>query len=346
MSVTIKDVAKAANVSVASVSRVLNGRDNVNEETRKRILAAVRRLRYMPNCAARSLITRRTHTLGALLPDLHGEFFSELIRGIDIAARARGLHLLVSSSHGDADEAAAALRTMRGKVDGLLVMSPYANADFLADNLPPALPTVLINTPHTPENCMAMSVDNHAGAYAMVEHLASLGHRHIAFISGPEDNFEAQNRLHGYRDAMAALLPGVPVQILEGEFTDNSGYLAGQHLLQLEQRPDAVFAANDMMAIGCLSALHEAGLRVPEDIALAGFDDIPLARYITPKLTTVRVHIAELGEQALARLVQAIEEPNTDAEREKTLQSELVLRASSGTGAHETRRKTAHASKV
>jgi LacI family transcriptional regulator len=146
MPATIKDVARAAGVSVATVSRALNGLDNVLPDTRQRILDAARELRFTPSGAARSLITRRTDTIGALLPDLHGEYFSELIRGIDQAARARGLHLLVSSSHGDADEAAAALRAMNGRVDGLLVMSPHADGDFLQHNLPGRLPAVLLNT--------------------------------------------------------------------------------------------------------------------------------------------------------------------------------------------------------
>lgn len=331
MAVTIKDVAKAAHVSVASVSRALNGHDNVNEATRARIMAAARQLRYTPNGAARSLITRRTHTMGALLPDLHGEFFSELIRGIDIAARARGLHLLVSSSHGNADEAAIALRTMRGKIDGLLVMSPYADAGFLEDNLPLALPTILVNTPHATSGVMAINVDNSNGARGMVRHLVAQGRRRIAFIAGPEGNFEAQQRLEGYLGAMAELLPDVTPTVLPGEFTDQSGYQAGIGLLALEPRPDAVFAANDMMAIGCLSALHEAGLQIPQDIALAGFDDIPMARYVTPALTTVRVHMAEVGELALGRLHHVIEHPDENTPgREEILPSERVIRASCG----------------
>ncbi len=141
MSVTIKDVAKAAGVSVASVSRALNGHDSVTPETRQRIVEVAERLRYMPNGAARSLITQRTQTVGAVLPDLHGEFFSELIRGMDAAARARGLHLLVSSSHGSASEVGEVLRALRGRVDGVLIMSPHADAGTLAENLlPPCRP--------------------------------------------------------------------------------------------------------------------------------------------------------------------------------------------------------------
>src|SRR5450755_3579169 len=160
MAVTIKDVAREARVSVASVSRALNGHDTVTEDTRQRIAGVATRLRYVPHSGARSLITRRTQTIGALLPDLHGEFFSELIRGIDLAARARGMHLLVSSSHGDASEAAAALRAMQGRVDGMLVMSPHANADFLCGNLSPHLPAVLMNTRVAGGTHSSFAVDN------------------------------------------------------------------------------------------------------------------------------------------------------------------------------------------
>ena len=179
---TIKDVARAANVSVASVSRALNGGSGVTAETGRRIQEAAARLRYVPHAAARTLITRRTHTIGALLPDLYGEFFSELIRGIDLAARARGLHLLVSSSHDDAAAAAKALRAMQGRVDGLLLMSPHADDAFLRQNLPQGLPTVLMNTRPSGDDYCALSVDNHGGARLMTEHLLALGHRRIVFI--------------------------------------------------------------------------------------------------------------------------------------------------------------------
>lgn len=330
MSVTIKDVAKAAGVSVASVSRVFNGHDNVTRDTCERIMQAARQLRYMPNGAARSLITRRTQTIGALLPDLHGAFFSELIRGIDLAARARGLHLLVSSSHDNADEAASTLRTMRGRVDGLLVMSPHANPGFLSDNLPPALPAVLMNTGSGDGRHAWLTVDNHGGAYAMTRHLMAGGRRRIAFIRGPDNNIDAAERLRGYRDAMGEWVDEPGSCSLSGDFLEESGYRAGRAVLGMTPRPQAVFAANDMMALGCLSAFSEAGVRVPEDIALAGFDDIPMARYTTPSLSTVRVRIAEFGARALERLVEAIERPDDMQAVEQLMPTELVIRTSCG----------------
>jgi LacI family transcriptional regulator len=328
MAQTIKDVARQANVSVATVSRVLNGHTNVTAETRENVLNVAAQMRFIPSGAARSLIMRRTHTVGALLPDLHGEYFSELIRGIDLAARARGLHLLVSSSHGDAAEAAAALRAMNGRVDGLLVMSPHANADFLWGNVPDALPTVLMNTQVAGGKHSSFEVDNYGGAYAMVQHLAGLGHQRIAFIAGPESNFEAQERLRGYRSALSSLVPDSVETVLQGDFTQESGWRAGNQLVALTERPSAVFASNDMMAIGCMSALSDAGLQIPQDISLAGFDDIPTSRYISPSLTSVRARITELGALALERLASCIEEPARITAQRQTLRTDLMLRAS------------------
>jgi LacI family transcriptional regulator len=326
---TIKDVARAAGVSVASVSRALNGHENVTDETRARILKAADDLRYVPHAAARSLITRRTDTVGAVLPDLHGEFFSELIRGMDTAARGSGRHLLISSSHGSASEAAQALLTLQGRVDGLLVMSPHADTRMLAANLPQALPIVLMNTRIASGSYAALSVDNHGGAAAMMRYLIDSGYRRIAFIGGPAQNFDAEERLRGYREALAAE-PGAVEIVLPGDFSEASGYRAGLDLCARRERPDAIFAANDMMALGCLFALTEHGLRVPDDIALAGFDDVPIARFASPPLSTVRVRIAELGRLAFERLVAAID-GDPDATRiHERLACELVVRQSTG----------------
>ena len=326
---TIKDVARMAGVSVATVSRALNGADNVLPGTRQRILEAARDLRFTPSHAARSLITRRTDTIGALLPDLYGEYFSELIRGIDQAARARGLHLLVSSSHGDADEAAAALRAMNGRVDGLLVMSPHADAEFLQHNLPGSLPAVLINTAADLPGYARFMVDNFGGALAMTRHLVAAGRKRIAFIGGPQGNHEAQERLRGYR---AGLKTGMQESVFEGDFSQETGFAIGRRIAQSKPRPDAVFAANDLTAIGCLAALGEAGLRVPEDLALAGFDDIPIARYVAPALTTIRVHIAALGAAALEMLAKGLEAPGSQVTLTTAMPVELVVRRSCGAG--------------
>lgn len=327
---TIKDVAREANVSVASVSRVLNGLGGVTPETKKIVREVAARLNYIPDNAARSLITGRTNTIGAVLPDLYGEFFSELIRGIDLAARARGLHLLVSSSHDGVADAAAAVRAMRGRVDGMLILSEYVDAAFLEENLPEKLPAVLLDSPVKSARYPVLNIDNRAGAIAMVRHLVEAGHQRVAFITGPKTNFDAQQREKGYRAAMAKHAPDASLVVVDGDFTEESGYRAARELLARKPRPQAVFAANDMMAIGCLYAFKEAGINVPGDIALAGFDDILIARYVTPPLSTVQVRIADLGRLALERLAALLNPTDKTPASVETLGCDIVIRESCG----------------
>ena len=332
---TIKDVAREANVSVATVSRVFNDSGPVSDETRQRIRDVAERLRYFPHGGARSLITSRTSTLGVLLPDLYGEFFSEVIRGMDQAAQRSGYHLLVSSSHDDKAEIEAAMRAMRGRVDGLIAMSPHLDAPSLVANVPSTLPVVLLNCAVTGDDYDALTIENRRGAQAMVGHLLGLGHRRIAIITGAEGNYDAAERLRGYRKTMRDAGVGVPNEWeVAGDFTEASGYRAVGALLALAPRPTAIFAANDSMAIGAMSGLREAGLRVPEDMAVAGFDDVPLARYMSPPLTSVHVAIAELGARAVRTLLHAVAEKNAHARRHQRLGTTLVIRQSCGAMLH------------
>lgn len=321
--VTVRDVAREAKVSVASVSRALNGLDNVTDETRDRILEAARRLRYVPHNGARFLSTSRTDTIGVVLPDLHGEFFSEVIRGADAAAHVCGRQLLLSSSHEDRDTVASVIRSMRGRVDGLLIMSPHVDARVLSDNLTDDLPVVLLNTQLQAGEHPRFMVDNYAGAFAVVSHLAERAQL-IAHITGPKDNYEAEDRRRGWADGAA----GRHGPVLPGDFTEQSGFTAGQALARMAPRPDAVFAANDTMAIGCMDALARAGMRVPEDIAVAGFDDIPIARLMRPALTTASTHIADLSRHALERLVRLIDRGDAGDDLLQTIRPELILRES------------------
>lgn len=326
---TIRDVAERAEVSVASVSRVLTGAGPVTEATRKKVMEAVEALQYVPHSGARSLSTSKTQTIGVILPDLYGEFFSELIRGMDVAARALGYHLIVSSSHDDAEEASAAIRSMRGRVDGLIVLSPHLDAANLATSLAGRLPVLLMNG-GAGAGRPSIVVDNHGGAVQAVEHLVATGRRRIAHISGPTGNLEAEARLAGYLEAMARA--GLPTTVVEGAFDQASGHRAATELANRgADRPDAIFAGNDMMAVGALLALQEAGLAVPEDVALVGFDDVPMAALMRPGLTTLRIRIAETGRNALERLVRLINaagEAVADTACE-VVRPELVVRPSS-----------------
>src|SRR6266702_2865834 len=304
--VTIKDVAREAGVSVATVSRVHNNSRLVTDATRRRVRAVAQRLRYSPNAAARSLSTSRTSSIGVLLPDLYGEFYSELIRGIDQTAQRHGFHLLLAGSHNEKHAIEAALQSMRGRVDGLIVMSPAPGAHFAVRDLPPTFPAVLLNSAAVGAAFDSIAIANTQGAYAMVRHLAALGHRRVAMIRGPARNSDAAERLRGYRTALReAALRAVPAWEVPGDFSETSGFQA------------------------CL-ALLEAGVSVPGDVAVAGFDDIPMARYMHPPLSTVRVDISALGERAARRLLDAIANGRKHQKRRETLPVTLVIRESCG----------------
>lgn len=336
MSVTIRDVARLAGVSVATVSRVLNASAPVRETTRARVLEVAKQLRFSPNTAARTLSRQRAGALGVILPDLYGEFFSELLRGIDQEAQRANHSLLVSSSHHDSRGIGAAVRAMRGRVDGLMVMAPDVEAPLLADVLPHGVPTVLLNGPSVDAEAHEITVDNFGGARAMTRHLLTNGHRRIGFIAGAARNHEASERERGHhaalREAGIAIDPALEVR---GDFSEDGGWRGARELLTRARRPSVIFAANDAMAVGALSALREAGITVPDEVAVAGFDDIPVARFLNPPLTTVRVGIAALGERAASLLLTALAErsPPGAAPRRAVLPAELVIRDSCGASA-------------
>ncbi|MFL5605145.1 MAG: LacI family DNA-binding transcriptional regulator [Gemmatimonadaceae bacterium] len=332
MSVTIKDVARLAGVSVATVSRVLNASAPVQADTRARVLQVARELRFAPNGAARTLSRRRAGALGVILPDLYGEFFSELLRGIDQEAQRAGHSLLVSSSHHDSRGVAAAIRAMRGRVDGLLVMAPEIPAEALDSALPDGLPVVLLNRAPGVAAASVM-VDNYGGAHEMTRHLLSLGHRRIGFLAGAANNADSDERQRGFLDALREA--GVQHDrglCARGDFAEEGGWRGARALLALATPPSVIFAANDAMAVGALSALREAGIDVPADMGVVGFDDIPVARFLHPPLTSVRVGIAALGERGASLLLSTITErpPPPGAPRRDVLPTELVVRASCG----------------
>ncbi len=331
MSATIRDVAREAGVSVATVSRALNSSGPVKASTLTRVRDVARRLHFSPNTAARSLSIRQTHTLGVLLPDVYGEFFSEIIRGIDQTARKHGFHLLVSGAHNEAGEVEAAVRAMRGRVDGLILMAAELDVENLSHSLPERVPAVLINADHDGSRFDTINIDNTEGAATITAHLIALGHRDICLIGGSASNRDAADRENGFRAALAqAHLPLADDRVLHGDFTEAAGYQATERILARSVRPTAIFAANDSMAVGALSALRDAGVRVPEDIAVVGFDDVPIARYVSPSLTTVRVAIATLGACAAERLFDAISAQNRHERKHEVQPTELVIRNSCG----------------
>ncbi len=299
---TIRDVARLAEVSIASVSRALNNLGSVAEGTRRKVEDAARELGYVPHAGARSLSLARTRAVGVVLPDVHGEFFSEVMRGMDRAATERGYVLLLSNMHGAKDHPGAVLATMRGRVDGLIVMAPHLSADEVEKTLPPRLPAVLLNAHGNVASHSSFGVDNALGVKAVVDHLRSIGRRRIVHISGPADNVDAQQRREAFR---ASIGKGAEPVVLAGDYSEESGAEAVRQLVDKGIEFDALFAANDMMAIGAMEELRARGIAVPEKVAVAGFDDVPLARHLG--LTTARVRIDELGSDAITRLIDTIE---------------------------------------
>ncbi|HWI86383.1 MAG TPA: LacI family DNA-binding transcriptional regulator [Sphingomonas sp.] len=320
---TIRDVARQAHLSVASVSRALNGHKSMRPETRARIVAVADALGYVPHAGARSLSMARSNAIGVVLPDLHGEFFSEIVRGMDREATRLGLQLLLSNVHADPSQAWQSLRAMHGRVDGLLLMCPQRRSEGWAGSLPRGLPAVLLNTSDPSGDCPSLRIDNRAGAAAIARHFAEIGRRSIVHIAGPEHNIDARERHEGFEEVLRQLAPDASVTIIRGDFNEESGAEAAARILNEHMKVDAVFAANDMMAVGCLQALRAANVRIPEDIAVAGFDDVPIARYLA--LTTARVGIAEMGARAVIRLTDLLNghDQGTRVELQKP---ELVVR--------------------
>jgi LacI family transcriptional regulator len=327
---TVRDVAREAGVSVASVSRALNGHSNVAPATRDRVFAAMRKLNFVPHAGARNLTRQRSDAIGVVLPDLFGEFFSEIVRGIDQVAHRCGKQLLLANMHGSAHETAAAIRAMRGRVDGLLVMPPQVDEAFFKENLAHGLPTVVINHDASALDLPSVAIDNYAGAYRMTQHLIERGCRRIVHIAGPRHNGDARERQRGFADAMADILGERSPVIATGDFTEDGGRQAAHTLIAGKMPFDAIFAANDVSAIGCLASLTDAGIAVPGQVAVAGFDDIPFARFLAPSLTTMEVHIVELGATAMEMLLQVMHGSSAGGQRHRILTPELVIRQSSG----------------
>lgn len=340
MSSTIRDVAREAGVSISTVSRVMNDSSPVSEEKKKAVTEAAEKLGYAPNPAARSLQNKKTGGIGVLLPYVSGEFFSELLNGLDHAAQQREHFLVISTSHRQPTEFTAAIRTMQKLVDGLVIMAPELDAQEAKSLLMTQTPVAFINTyldgvpmvEHDEEGHMVdmLNFENFRGAYMLARHLLELGHRRIAQVSGPSDAGDAVERTQGFRAAMAeAGIPKSDTVVVEGDYTQEAGAEATKMILEMDPRPTAIMAANDYCAMGVMSTLHAAGVRIPAEMAVAGFDGITGTQYTVPPLTTVRVPVSEIGALAIDRLVAHLEGDDQETVvRRRELPVELVVRGS------------------
>ncbi len=336
MSLTLEKVGKLAGVSRSTVSRVINGHPNVREQVRERVWQVIRETGYQPHAAARSLVTRRTHIIGVIIPETVNKlfvdpFFALLLRGITDTCNTRGYHLMLSLFSNPAHQEEIYRRLIYGNhLDGVIVASARMDDPLVHKLLDDGMQAVLVGR-HADSRVNYVDVDNVGAARMAVEHLIRLGHRRIATITGPLNMVGGADRLRGYRQALEAHhLPLEEGLIAEGDFTEPSGTAAMQRLLPAA--PTAVFAASDSMAIGALKALREANLRVPEDVALVGFDDIPAVTAVEPALTTVRQPIERLGAMAADLLLNLLEDPPAPAApaHRIVLPAELIVRDSCG----------------
>jgi LacI family transcriptional regulator len=328
---TIRDVAREAGVSIATVSRVFNNSTLVSEDTARRVMQVATEFDYWPNGAAQSLTTNRNNTIGVLLPDLFGEFYSEVIRGIDSVVRRESYQMMLSSSHADTEEILTAARSMLGRIDGLLMMAPDDDSAETVNRIRRRIPLILLNpAADSARNC-SVSIDNFAGARQATCHLLELGHQRVAMVAGPEGNIDARERLRGFRQALAdAGLDPAAAVVIPGDFREPSGFRAGVELAKLVPRPTAVFVANDSMAVGLLAVLESQGLDIPDDLAVVGFDDIVIAGYLRPPLTSVHIDAFALGQRATEMMINEIQSTESGASQHILLPATLKIRRSCG----------------
>lgn len=331
--VTMADVAREAGVSVMTVSRVVNGKDGISAATRQRIQTIIDRLGYRPSEIARGLVTQRTATLGLVVPDNANPFFSEVARGVEHLAYDAGYNVILCNTDEDVAREVSVLRLLEEKrVDGVVLCSPRLQDAELRDALTYHPAVMLINRPLPDSHFDHLMIDDELGGRLATAHLLSRGHTRIGFLAGPEASSSGRRRQAGYRAALqeAGITPDA-AWVRHCAPTVEGGKEAAHHLLNAQPALTALFCYNDLTAIGTLIACREAGRRVPEDLAVVGYDDIPMAALITPPLTTCHVPRYEIGRQATRLLLDRVA-TRTDSAiyngADVVITPELVIRAS------------------
>lgn len=326
----MKDVARLAGVSTSTVSHVINNNRFVSEQVREKVDQAIRELNYAPSALARSLKINQTRTIGMLLTASSNPFYSEVVRGVENSCYERGYSLILCNTEGDEERMNRSLETlMQKRVDGLLMMcteTHLPSAEIL--NRYPSVPMVMMDW--APFEGRGDIIQDNAllGGELATQHLIDRGYTRIACIAGPQDKTPARLRLEGFHKAMESSgLPVLPGYVVDGDFEFQGGFNAMNQLLTLELLPEAVFTSNDAMAVGVYHALFQAGLRVPQDIAVMGYDNIELARYLTPPLSTIHQPKDQLGELAIDTLIHRMSDPDA-SQQTLVLTPELVERGS------------------
>jgi DNA-binding LacI/PurR family transcriptional regulator len=326
-SITIRDVAAEAGVSHQTVSRVINDNERVTPETRAKVEAAIESLGYRPSAIARSMAKGRTGILACIAPNLTDYTFARIIQGAEQEARQHGFFLL-SASAPDEEIFTALIEQLvpSRRTEGIMVINPYADGRF--NHLPDQFPVVFAGARPREDAVNSVALDDVSAGLIATNHLLQQGHRHIATITGRMVEDCAQDRLAGYQQALQALdLPQRPDFVVEGDWTAGSGFAALHQLMQSDTPPSAIFVQNDQMAAGVLRAAAELNLTVPEQLSLVGVDDIPMASYLSPPLTTLRQDFAEIGRLAAQLLIEVVSNPNAQLQH-LTLPATLIPRHS------------------
>ncbi len=328
---TIKDVAKNAGVSYATVSRALNNHPEINEETRKKIFKIAAEMGYQPNAIAQGLVKKETKTIGLLIPDITNPFFPEVARGVEDAANMEGYSVFLCNTNWSEEQEEKYLEVlMKKQVDGIIIGPSSERLSHIKKVFHSGIkPTVFISR-ISYFNSTSILIDNINGARVAVEHLIDKGHRKIAFIGGLKDAFSNQDRLLGYKNALE--INGIPINkdyILNGDFKRESGHYTTKKMLQLVPRPTAVFAANDLLALGAIQAIKEEGLTIPGDIAVVGFDDIGFAALPEIDLTTIAQPKYDMGKLAFLTLLDQMKGGDSVINKKILLNPELIVRGSS-----------------
>jgi LacI family transcriptional regulator len=326
---TIYDVAAQAGVSYATVSRVLNNDPHVKAETAERVRQAMDQMSYVIDRNARSLAGGRSRVVGVLVPDLGTGYIGEIMHGVDAELDLAHYDLMLYTTHRrEANEARYVSTITQGLADGLLIVLPRNPSNFIQTLRQHNFPYVLIDHQGTNEQDHAVGATNWQGAYTATEYLIKLGHKRIGFITGSMDLGCARDRLAGFKAALRTnhISPDQPL-IYEGDFHQPDGYAGGNALLNLPDPPTAIFASNDVMAMGVMDAARSRGLRIPGDISILGFDDIPQVQNIRPALTTVRQPLEKMGGVATQMLLDLLKDPQKDVSRVE-LPTELIVRDS------------------
>ena len=325
---TIKDVAKRARVSIATVSRVVNeSPHSVSQATRERVLEAIKALDYRPNALAQGLIMKRSMTVGIIIPDISNPYYAEIVRGIQDIADEAGYAVMLQNTDRRKERIIKCIQLLRDKrADGIIFSGGIIHGYETLSTLRELAQRVVVIGRHEVD-FPAVRVDNIVGATQAVQHLIDLGHQRIGFISGSRTSTTSNDRLRGYKNALAQ--HGIPYEkhlVGQGNLTPESGNLEAKTLLEREDRPTAIFATNDLMAYGAINAAKEQGLNVPEDLAVVGFDNIPLSSYFEPPLTTVGIPMYELGVASMQMLIDLI--CKNSFEHLKIFKTKLIIRDS------------------